>query len=543
MENSDLDLTTKFYLDVDAKYMRLTDITDYAGEGESTAYVYVNFAITTPSGLTYNNTNYDSSADIVGSTGTMYKDFILPLDGVYVKQGSYSIVMTVQIIDGVNIIEEYTQTFAYTYSFTEPVLAVTFDIDGYNSTFSVADSTTYITTGYSALTASRTIVTTPPDVINMAVDTDVSANTTTTLDNEYIANIYSGVYSTVLTVVLTYTMNDDLVIYFADSLTDTDTAYNIAMDTLRVAVYSYLTTYYTELENSGFDASEIENNVVKMATSLGLYTISLNYQDLEDAYDSALRIYEIIYADEDVDVEEITPFENSYSFTNTDEKVKENSGTTAHYLEDLIDDVTIEFSGGKLQVVGSLSDYVSKASGGIFGGAITVTGIITATSGTSTQWNTAYTHSQLASGNPHSVTPTELGLVIGTNVQAYDAGLLNLAAVTMAADKYYYTSADNVHVAGSITAYGRSLVAVASEAAFKTLVNLEIGTDVLAQKTIGIANDNLVEIDGTPANGEYALFTANGLDGITGAALATAIMGSVLHNSLSDLNNGTAINT
>jgi hypothetical protein len=65
---------------------------------------------------------------------------------------------------------------------------------------------------------------------------------------------------------------------------------------------------------------------------------------------------------------------------------------------------------------------------------------------------TAYDHSQLSSGNPHSVTPTELSLVIGT--------------------------------------------------------------DVLAQQTIGIADNNLVEVDDADAaDNDYAKFTANGLEG------------------------------
>lgn len=69
-----------------------------------------------------------------------------------------------------------------------------------------------------------------------------------------------------------------------------------------------------------------------------------------------------------------------------------------------------------------------------------------------TQFQTAYSHSQLSSGNPHSVTPTELGLVIGT--------------------------------------------------------------DVLAQQTIGIADNNLLEVDDTDAaDNDYAKFTATGLEG------------------------------
>ena len=44
-------------------------------------------------------------------------------------------------------------------------------------------------------------------------------------------------------------------------------------------------------------------------------------------------------------------------------------------------------------------------------------------------WDAAYAHSLLVAGNPHVVTPTELGLVIGTNVQAWDAQLDDIAAL------------------------------------------------------------------------------------------------------------------
>jgi len=44
-------------------------------------------------------------------------------------------------------------------------------------------------------------------------------------------------------------------------------------------------------------------------------------------------------------------------------------------------------------------------------------------------YNTAYDHSQLVSGNPHSVTPAELSLVIGTDIQAWDAQLDDIAAL------------------------------------------------------------------------------------------------------------------
>ncbi len=50
-------------------------------------------------------------------------------------------------------------------------------------------------------------------------------------------------------------------------------------------------------------------------------------------------------------------------------------------------------------------------------------------------------------------------------------------------------------------------------------LGLEIGTDVLAQQAIGISNDNLLEVDGDPNSGELAVFTADGLAGLTEAEL------------------------
>lgn len=73
----------------------------------------------------------------------------------------------------------------------------------------------------------------------------------------------------------------------------------------------------------------------------------------------------------------------------------------------------------------------------------------------------------------------------------------------------------------SFSALGTSIAETANEASFKSLVNLEIGTDVLAQQTIGISDDNLIEVDGTPADNEYAKFTASGLEGQDFAEMRT----------------------
>jgi hypothetical protein len=96
-----------------------------------------------------------------------------------------------------------------------------------------------------------------------------------------------------------------------------------------------------------------------------------------------------------------------------------------------------------------------------------------------TEWDAAYTHSQVSSGNPHSVTPTELSLVIGT--------------------------------------------------------------DVLAEQTIGIADNNLVEMDDADAaDDDYAKFTANGLEGRSYSEVLSDLSGQA--SSAFDMNGQDLIN-
>lgn len=51
-----------------------------------------------------------------------------------------------------------------------------------------------------------------------------------------------------------------------------------------------------------------------------------------------------------------------------------------------------------------------------------------------------------------------LGLVIGTNVQAYDVGLASIAGLTTAADRMIYTTASDTYAVTTLTTFGRSLI-------------------------------------------------------------------------------------
>ena len=108
------------------------------------------------------------------------------------------------------------------------------------------------------------------------------------------------------------------------------------------------------------------------------------------------------------------------------------------------------------------------------------------------------------------------------------AGFVDTSGTPVANDFARFTDADTVE--------GRSYAEVRAD------LSLEVGTDVLAQQTIGIADGNLVEIDSASvADDEYARFTANGLESRSTAEVLSDIGAMSLSTENQTLSGGVEV--
>jgi hypothetical protein len=175
-----------------------------------------------------------------------------------------------------------------------------------------------------------------------------------------------------------------------------------------------------------------------------------------------------------------------------------------------LDGVTIDNSviGGTTPAAGTFTTLNATGGGALTGtwsdlGTITTVDINGGTI-------TGITDLAVADGGTGSSTAagarTNLGVAIGSNVQAYDAGLNSIAGLVTAADRMIYTTASDTYAVATLTAAGRAILDDADASAQRTTLGLG---------TIATQAASSVAITGGTINGVAGTFTTVGGTTIT----------------------------
>ena len=112
---------------------------------------------------------------------------------------------------------------------------------------------------------------------------------------------------------------------------------------------------------------------------------------------------------------------------------------------------------------------------------------------------------------------TTLGLAIGTNVQAYDAGLQSIAGLTTAADRMIYTTASDTYAVTTLTSAGRAILDDADASAQRTTLGLgsvatlnsvNLATNVTGTLPVGNGGSGATTLTGVLKGNGTSAFTA-----------------------------------
>lgn len=145
---------------------------------------------------------------------------------------------------------------------------------------------------------------------------------------------------------------------------------------------------------------------------------------------------------------------------------------------------------------------------------------------------------------------SNLGLVIGTDVQAYNAALASIAGLTTAADKMIYTTASNTYAVADLSSVARTLIAQTSQSAMRS-TGLGLGS-LATLSTINNSNWSGTELSvangGTGASTLTGILKGNGTSAFTavtapsGTIVGTTDTQTLTNKTITPADHGTATN-